>query len=617
MRLRHVLMLILLLMVAHSCASSRQLRDLGERNVAARLQTVSDDDASAAHAAAVRRIVSDTVPGASFDGRQMFLMNAVRDESGDMVASDVIDAAYVSARFRNVAERHGRVDLEFQIIVPREMYNSRWQMRFAPGMYILGDTVNLDRVLVTGADYRKAQLRGYQQYERFLRSIVTDTTRFIDMFDLELFLQRNLPLVYRFRNDSTFVSDEEFMSHYGVTEKDAVEHYTYLLWKRYNERRAAKSGRMFARFVKSPLVTEGIRLDTVMRSPSGDWIYNYVQTIATRPNLRKVEISLGGEIYESGERIYSMMRSEPLTFYISSLSSLADSTERFLTRIVERRVDLKTSAELVFALGRSDIDISLGGNLGEMDRIRDMVSKLMEEDEYVLDSVVVQSTCSPDGSYELNRRLSKSRSASVSSMLRGDGIPFVAHTLPEDWETLGRLVENDSLLTDVQKQEYRSSLGHSSADADEAALRGKGWFPHLRDDIYPLLRRTHFTFSMHRKGMVRDTIHTTVPDTIYRSGVMALREHDYKRAATLLGSYRDFNAALALVAADRNESALDVLRHLEQGSEVNYLLAIVNARLGNESEALFHYMEACRQNPRLVHRGNLDPEIFQLINKPK
>ena len=39
---------------------------------------------------------------------------------------------------------------------------------------------------------------------------------------------------------------------------------------------------MYRRYVKSPIVTEGLRLDTVMRAASGDFIYNYVQTISTR-----------------------------------------------------------------------------------------------------------------------------------------------------------------------------------------------------------------------------------------------------------------------------------------------------------------------------------------------
>ena len=73
-----------------------------------------------------------------------------------MVATDVIEAATVTARFRNIAERHGKVDLAFQVIVPESMRDSKWQLRFYPDMFILGDSIRLDPVVITGEAYRKA-----------------------------------------------------------------------------------------------------------------------------------------------------------------------------------------------------------------------------------------------------------------------------------------------------------------------------------------------------------------------------------------------------------------------------------------------------------------------------
>ena len=134
----------------------------------------------------------DTLVVRDDDGREFIIMKAVKDENGEMVATDVISAAVVEARFRNVAERRGRVDIEFQIRVPKDMQDDKWQLRFRPQMHILSDTLNLEQVIITGTKYRKAQLRGYQQYEKYLASIVTDSTRFINMRLLELFIQRNI-----------------------------------------------------------------------------------------------------------------------------------------------------------------------------------------------------------------------------------------------------------------------------------------------------------------------------------------------------------------------------------------------------------------------------------------
>ena len=70
----------------------------------------------------------------------------------------------------------------------------------------------MNTIIAIGEGYRKGQLRGYQQYERFLSRIVNDTSVFVDRRNLEIWLSRNLPRVYAFRTDSSYVSDEQFQS---------------------------------------------------------------------------------------------------------------------------------------------------------------------------------------------------------------------------------------------------------------------------------------------------------------------------------------------------------------------------------------------------------------------
>ena len=226
-------------------------------------------------------------------------------------------------------------------------------------MFVLQDSVRLDDVVVTGADYRRAQLRGYQQYEKFLSRIIDDSLVFVDRRNLEIFIERNIPQVYALKTDSTFVSDEVFASYFGVTEQEAIDHYTNKLRWRRNERRKAARPKMFARYVKVPLVTDGIRLDTVIRADDGTFIYNYVQTINTRPKLRKVDIVLSGEIYEQDRRVYTVPPCDPLTFYISSVSAFADGTERYMTTVISRSVEAAASCNIDFRTGRADIDVML------------------------------------------------------------------------------------------------------------------------------------------------------------------------------------------------------------------------------------------------------------------
>jgi hypothetical protein len=99
------------------------------------------------------------------------------------------------------------------------------------------------------------------------------------------------------------------------------------------------------------------------------------------------------------------------------------------------------------------------------------------------------------------------------------------------------------------------------------------------------------------------------------AGVQAIRDRDYQRALTLLRPYADFNTAIAYCCLDYNASARSILESLDRSAEVNYMLALVYARQGDERSAVECYLHACSQNDRFVHRGNLDPEISALIRK--
>lgn len=642
MRTGTVITLAAAALLLFSCGVSRKAQSLAKGDVSATLR-LRDEEPLLPEMEALRNHRRDTIRVTGLNGEEMFLMNAVQDENGEMVAHDVIDAAVVTARFRNVAERHGKVDLEFQIIVPEAMQDSKWQLRFFPDMYVLGDSIRLEPVVITGRDYRKAQLKGYQQYERFLASIVSDTTRFINVWQLELFLQRNIPEVYAFRSDSTEVSDEQFASVYGVTEQQAVDHYTNKIAKRWNNRKKSLRGRMYRKYVKVPIVTEGIRLDTVIRDVNGDFIYNYVQTISTRPKLRKVDIVLSGEVWESDRKVYLMSRSEPLTFYISSLSSFVDGKERYLTRIIERRAQANTACYVDFASGSSEVDISLSNNRDEIGRIRGNLAQLIEDTVYDLDSIVVTASASPEGSERANRALAQRRSESVcryfedyirhyrDSLEREAGfsigedgevvhgvhrpdIRFIARNGGENWTMLDALIRKDSTVTDAQKEEYaRLRASATDLDALEEGLRKQPYYRYLREQVYPRLRTVRFDFHLHRKGMVKDTVHTTELDTTYMLGVQAIRDRDYERAVSYLRTYADYNTAVAYCALDYNASALSILETLEPTAEVLYMRAVVYTRLGRVQEAVQCYVNSCELNPAYVHRGNLDPEIAALI----
>ncbi|MBO6170363.1 MAG: hypothetical protein J6O51_10410 [Bacteroidales bacterium] len=638
---RTALLPAMLLMLA-ACSTQHRINILTASDARARLALPADHELRKFGDNEQKR---DTLHVVDLDGHDMLIMNAVRDEDGDMVATDRITASYVTARFRNVAERHGKVDLEFQVVVPKDMQHSKWQLRLNPDMYILGDSLRLEPVIITGADYRKAQLRGYQHYRKFIDSIITDTTRFINLRALEIFLERNLPQVYAFRNDSSYVSDEQFASAYGVTEKQAVDHYTYLIWKRWNRYRAGRKDIMFQRYVKAPLVSGGIRLDTVIVAGNGDFIYNYVQTINSRPGLKKVDIVLSGDIREQDKTVYTIPRSDALTFYISSISGLADNSEKYLEKIISRRVEANTASYIEFPMGKSDINPLLGNNPTEIGRIKGNIRGLIVNEIYELDSISVVAFASPEGQQRANERLSESRARCASLYFRdfagelrdsleaergtflslneeitqGTIIPtigFNGRSGGENWHMLDVLVDQDKDLDHAAKSRYKELVTQfADYDSREKEISKEPFYKHLREHLYPRLRIVKFNFYLHRKNMVQDTLYTTELDTCYMKGVQYIKDRNYEEALKLLRPYNDYNTAVACVALDRNASAMQILSGLEKNARVNYLLAILYARDGDERNAVEHFIHSCHQEPAFIHRGSLDPEISSLIRK--
>ena len=677
----NIVLLVVVCLLISGCGTSRKVERMQERQMRAEIGMVEEMPDRVGHDGEVGNDGRSPV-GAGDDGRDTtvvmeaegpIIMNAVRDEDGNMVVTDVLEAASVTARFRNVAERGGKVNIEFAVTVPQDMMDPQWQLRFYPRMYVLVDTLGLDSMLITGQEYRNEQMRGYRRYEKFLQSIVTDSMEFVNLRLLEIFIERNIPDLYAFRTDSTFVSDAEFASAYGVTEQEAIEHYTNKFARSANERRKARKDTKFRQYVSVPIEENGIHLDTVIREINGDFRYVYSYTLASRPHLRKVDVVLSGAIYKEDVKIYDIPECEPLTYYISSLSAFVDGTERYMTKVIERKVYANTACYVEFEHDSFVVDEALGYNRDEIGRIKGNLAALIDSDEFAMDSIIVTASSSPEGTVAYNTRLTQKRSEAVAEYFRrfideyrdlvrvnegfvvdmtggmpdqaghdikeeiprltsfarpstkslehlrkndiSDGssdIRFVARNDAENWRMLDVLVAEDTVMSYEDKIAYINACEVADLDEREEVLQKLGCYRHLREKVYPRLRTVKFDFYLHRKDMQKDTVHTTVIDSTYMAGVQAIRDRDYETAVTLLRPYQDYNAAVAFCALDYNASALAILERLPRTDQVNYMLAIVYSRLGEIKKAVRCYEEACRQNPGFVHRGNLDPEISRL-----
>ena len=615
---RKVLLILFLLGVVLSCSPYRKMQKIRSGAVEMTLSVpeeppIEEEEDSEVQIDSIRSTLSD----------EPIIMNAIKDtETGEMIATDVINASKVTARFRNVAERAGYVSISFDVSVPAAMSDSEWQLKILPFMAIQEDTVLLDALYITGEKYRAEQLRGYQRYRAFLASIITDTTDFIRLGQLEIFIERHYPETYAMKRDSSIIPAPQAENLFGVTQREALIHYTKQMKWRFNERRKGRAGKMYEKYVKDPIVTEGIRLDTVLTSSDGDFIYRYVHTFRSRPKLRKVTVSLDGKLYEKGECIHEFPFPDELTFYISSLSTLVDDRPKYRMFVLERTVYDNTKAFIDFRQGSSVVDTLLGDNASELRRVLRCIDDVVARDDLELDSLVIVASCSPEGSYALNRKLSAARSEAVRRYI-GRYVPeewrdsLKASELPENWEQLRKLVASDTVMSASVKEKIAALIdGMKDPDRVETRIASMPEYRYLREKVYPKLRSVRFDFHMHRTGMLKDTVHTTELDTVYMAGIEALKSLDYKKAVSVLRPYDDYNAALAFMSADYNHSALDVLGRLDDTDpKVCYLKAMVLSRLGLHDEALKYYDLCLAYDPYMRHRANLDPEMHLLVKR--
>ncbi|MBO8447775.1 MAG: hypothetical protein IAC29_00710 [Bacteroidetes bacterium] len=547
------------------------------------------------------------------------IMNAVRDSrTGEMTATDVIAASRIVARFRNVAERMGMISIAFDVTVPESLVSSDLQLRFSPVISTRDGSQALKPVLITGRNYRRRQLRGYERYRNFLKSIVSDSLAFIRVAQLEKFIERYFPDVHAMKTDSSVIPEPVAENLFGVTQAAVLRHYTRQASRERNAARMENRGEMFRRYVKAPILMD-VSLDTVMSPGKGRLTYRYSHTMPVEPGVRKLSVSLDGAVYRKGEKVAGMPSPENLEFYISSMSSLADNTPRYVFRVVSRSVSDNTRALLDFRQGSIELDTLSEGNSSELGRIRRCLEDIYRRKDLVLDSIIVTASCSPEGSVSTNSRLARGRAATVKSYVFGrcpgwleDG-SVRSRYVPENWEYLVRIVENDSLIGSRSKEVIRSAASMEDRDEAERRFSSLPEYRYLREKIYPRLRTVDFSFYMHRPDMEKDTLHTTELDTVYMKGLEALRNLDYRKAVTLLGVYGDYNSALALAAAGYDESALSVLSALKgRDARSDYLEAMLLARLGRPGAAE-SFRRSVSKDPSMRHRANLDPEMSVVL----
>ena len=149
------------------------------------------------------------------------------------------------------------------------------------------------------------------------------------------------------------------------------------------------------------------------------------------------------------------------------------------------------SAYLNFEVAKHDILPHYKNNPYELQKVDDLLRKVMYDKNIEIKSIVVTGYASPEDTYESNERLSQRRAEEFRRYVQNRyNIPYYllrTEWVAEDWQGLEKLVSESSLPGKYDALNLiRSSLPYDERDRQLKQLQV---YPYLLNQLYPKLRR--------------------------------------------------------------------------------------------------------------------------------
>ena len=490
------------------------------------------------------------------DSNRFYLVPTEVLENGERIIAMQIPQVTVRARARTLPERLGKVLIDFVIDMPRELQGSCRSVVVTPYLHKYGQAHPLRQINIRGGLFSRVQQRDYWQFGKYVRVFSPDS---------------------------------------------------------------AAEARAFARFVKYPY-PQGVRLDSVAAHP-GHISYYYSQEVPTDETSKTMLITLQGKVTALDGSSYVLPSSDTLTYHVSSMLSFVDTTTRYKIKIKSKYATVQDRNYIQYLMNDTRVLDTLGENRAQLEKIGARMIELIDQQEFYIDSVTLTASASPEGSYTRNRDLAHGRASALKGYLRKRIGPQVDTLLrvrwvAEDWPELearirgnGDLAHGKKILEIIDRE--------TDPDRRERTIRENypADYRLIKENLYPWLRAVTIRYDLRRRGMVKDTIHTREVDTTYMRGVQLLQKRQYAKALYHLMEYRDKNTVVALLSLGHDAQAGEILDSLPKTATVEYLKAVACSRLGRKAEGREHFLEACQMDERMQYRGNLDPEISELMKE--
>ena len=520
------------------------------------------------------------------DGKDKLIMTAELDSvtgNYELTGGQLAEIT-VTAAAKSVAERNGKVNIDFVVTVPGALMMKDWRMVIRPYLDNGGERIKMDSLEITGKVNYNFNIRRQRQLNRELDKVN--------------------------RSKSAIERRAEWA---GLRRGKKVEPVVSQLGTQVAYDTEINSA--------ADLSGLGMRLDTVM-TRGEDYVYFYSQQLQSQGLATRLKVWFDSYIVNCGDDVYTMGTSDTVSFNIASFLQFMDRAPRYVRKTVYRKVTDKMTAHIQFHQGKYEVIDTLGNNRVELDKVRNKLKELYDGNEFVVDTLYVTAFASPEGAYSLNAELSRKRGQSIKDYLSmmdtyhvlPDYDQIIANNTAEDWKKLRELVLQSPY---IQYAEQIARIIDTQPDADWRETQIRNAYPadyqYIREHIYPQLRTVDFTFCLARRNMVEDVTFTDEIDTEYARAIELMQQRKYKEAMPKLLEYRDLNTALCYMSLGYNKTAIQILNEQVETADREYLKAILYAREGDIPKAVQLYMKSCEMDDSKIMRGTLDPEIADII----
>lgn len=250
-------------------------------------------------------------------------------------------------------------------------------------------------------------------------------------------------------------------------------------------------------------------------------------------------------------------------------------------------------ANLQFSINKSDIDLTMGDNWDEMERMRKALLPILNDTLAVLNSVTITGLASADGSLAFNTALSRNRAQSAKNWLVSQlHIPaagqrtFTVHSRPEGWEPVWAAMRAAGDKDSVAVKNILEKYGDENDDVQERHIRRLPCWNNIKNRYLQKDRKVEYVYTYTMKSFTTDKelleVYNTRPD--------AFNEEELLRVSTL-----------KMQPEERRAVYRTILKYFPQSQIAANNYAVLLLREGRSQEAIAVMDELAKHSPEVLN----------------